>query len=85
MPRDVGCGSIGEESHISGERNLCVVDDAVAVGSIVCFANNFDSGSSFVDDAVDSEDSDPEIDSFKSMSAVTYETYHPASCRNRPS
>ena len=73
MPREVGCGRTEDVNHISGDRVVLTFVEVVAVVSILCLASNFERASCSVEDVVDSSDSEPDIDSFRSISASFYE------------
>ena len=73
MPREVGCERTEDVNHISGDRVVVIFVEGVAGVSILCLAINFERASCSVEDVVDSSDSDPDIDSFRSISASVYE------------
>ena len=82
MPREVGWGSIGDVNQINGERDLLTLLDVSVVEFMVCLARSFDNGSWLVDEAVDSVESEPDIDSFRSViSLAEWIKYRRASCR----
>jgi hypothetical protein len=58
---------------MSGDRVLLTFVEVVAVVSMLCLASNFERASCSVEDVVDSSDSEPDIDSFRSTLASFYE------------
>ena len=82
IPKDVGCGRTEDVNHINGDRDLLTLLGVRVVELIVCLARSFDNGSWLVDEAVDSVDSEPDIDSFRSaISKVKQIKYHQAFCQ----
>ena len=84
MPRDVGWGRIVDVNQINGERGLLTLLGVRVVELIVCFARSLDNGSWPFEEAVDSVDSDPDIDSLRSVvSDVKQIRYHRAFYQTR--